>query len=274
MSLFANILGRESRLRETDTSVPSGQDSGFSGHLKELRSRAVLGLLGVLAGTIVGWALYDPIFQALQQPMLAAGEGSERIVALNFAGVGAAFSTKLKVSVFVGVVLSFPWWIYQILAFVWPGLVRREQRIVLILGIATVPLFLTGVFLAWFFVPLSIEVLTGFAPDFTATMVNAEVYFDFVLKMLLAFGVAFLLPLVMVGLMGMGIVPAHVWLGQWRWAVLLSFLFAAVASPSGDILTMSGLGLPIVMLYFSAVGIGYLWELHQLRAYSRLNTDS
>lgn len=252
-----------------DASGSVEEESGISGHLKELRSRALHVLLGVLLGTTVGWIFYDSIFQTLQQPMLAAADGSERLVSLNFAGVGTAFSTKLKVSAFVGLALSFPWWIYQLLAFVWPGLVRREQRIVLILGVATVPLFATGVILAWYFVPLSIEVLTGFAPDFTATMVNAEVYFDFVLKMLLAFGLAFLLPLVMVGLTGIGVVHSRTWLRHWRWAVLSSFLFAAVASPSGDILTMTGLGFPIVLLYFAAVGIGYLWELRQLRAYAR-----
>src|SRR5690625_8047786 len=101
------------------------------------------------------------------------------------------------------------------------------------------PLLLGGIALAWIFVQVSIEVLAGFAPAYTAIMINAEVYFDFVLKMLLSFGCAFLLPLVIVGLTEMGIVPSRTWLKGWRWAILLSFLFAAMASPSGDILTRS-----------------------------------
>src|SRR5690625_3975824 len=218
---------------------------------------------------ITGWVIYEPLFQVLQEPMVNMAKDSSRLAALNFAGVGAAFSTKLKMSAFVGVVLSFPWWMYQLAAFVWSGLLRREKRIVTVLALSALPLFFGGIALAWVFVPVSIEVLAGFAPEYTATMINAEVYFDFVLKMLLSFGVAFLLPLAIVGLTGMGIVPSRTWIKGWRWAILLSFLFAAMASPSGDILTMTGLGLPIVGLYFGAIGVGYGWELRQLRAYEK-----
>jgi len=68
----------------------------------------------------------------------------------------------------------------------------------------------------------------------------------------------------------MGIVPSRTWIKGWRWAILLSFLFAAMASPSGDVLTMMGLGLPIVALYFGAIGVGYGWELRRLRAYEKV----
>jgi len=140
---------------------------------------------------ITGWVIYEPLFQVLQEPMVNMAKDSSRLAALNFAGVGAAFSTKLKMSAFVGVVLSFPWWMYQLAAFVWSGLLRREKRIVTVLALSALPLFFGGIALAWVFVPVSIEVLAGFAPEYTATMINAEVYFDFVLKMLLSFGVAF-----------------------------------------------------------------------------------
>lgn len=238
-------------------------------HLKELRRRGLLGLIGIAVGIVFGWIIYEPLFQLLQAPMVNLASEDGRLAALNFAGVGAAFSTKLKISAFVGLAVSFPWWMYQLVAFVWTGLLRREKRIMVILALTALPLFFGGIALAWIFVPVSIEVLAGFAPAYTATMINAEVYFDFVLKMLLSFGCAFLLPLVIVGLTGMGIVPSRTWLKGWRWAILLSFLFAAMASPSGDILTMTGLGLPIVGLYFGAIGVGYGWELRQLRAYEK-----
>lgn len=243
--------------------------SGIKEQLRELRRRAFFAGLGIAAGIVVAWIFYEPLFQVLQEPMLKISRDNDRLAALNFAGVGAAFSSKLKISAFVGLMLSFPWWLYQVAAFVWPGLIRREKRIVVVLMVTALPLFFGGITLAWTFVPVSIEVLAGFAPDYTATMINAEVYFDFVLKMLFAFGLAFLLPLVIVGLTGMGIVASTTWLKGWRWAVLLSFLFAAMASPSGDILTMTGLGLPIVALYFGAVGIGYWWECRQIKNYEK-----
>ena len=246
---------------------------GLAAHLKELGTRLIYSLAGMFVGLVVAWIFYEQIFQILQEPMLKLSEEGERMVSLNFAGVGTAFSTKLKVSAIVGAIISFPWWIYQISAFIWPGLLRREKRIVVAMGLVAIPLFLTGMALAWYFVPVSIEVLTGFAPDYTATMVNTEVYFDFVLKMLVAFGMAFLVPLVMVGLIVMGLVGARSWLKGWRWAILLSFLFAAVASPSGDIITMTALGAPIVLLYFIAIGVGYIWEIKQLRSIEKLLSD-
>src|SRR5699024_11296339 len=134
-------------------------------------------------------------FQMLQEPMVNLASENDRLAALNFAGVGAAFSTKIKISAFVGLAVSFPWWMYQLVAFVWTGLLRREKRIMVTLALSALPLFFGGIALAWIFVPVSIEVLAGFAPDYTATMIKAEVYFVFVLMMLLFFVMAVLLSL-------------------------------------------------------------------------------
>lgn len=236
------------------------REDTIAGHLRELKRRIIAILIGVVLGTVIGWVVYEPLFQVLQQPLLASQQGEGRLTSLNFAGIGTAFSTQLKVSLFVGIVLSLPWIIYQVSAFVWPGLEKRERRIAIVSAAAAMPLFLSGVAIAWYFLPQSIVILTGFAPDFTSTLVNAEVYFDFILRMMGAFGLAFLLPIVMVGLMFSGLVSSGSWMRGWRWAVLVAFIFAAVASPSGDLITMTGLGLPIVALYFGAIGIGYAWE--------------
>ncbi len=243
-----------------------GVDQSLIGHLRELRSALFKILIGLLVGIVFGWIVYEPVFQFLQQPMLdIANSDGNRLVSVNFAGIGTAFTVQLKVACFIGVVVTCPWWVWQLAAFVGPGLLKRERKILIIASVVSVPLFLLGILLAWYFLPPSIRILTGFAPDFTATMVNAEVYFDFVLKMALAFGFSFLLPVVMVGLMFMGIVSSSAWLRGWRWATLLAFLFAAVASPSGDILTMSGLALPILVLYFGAIGIGAIHERRQVK---------
>lgn len=245
------------------------KEDTIAGHLRELRRRLVAVLIGVILGTVVGWIIYEPLFQVLQRPLLASQHGEGRLTSLNFAGIGTAFSTQLKVSLFVGLVLSLPWTIYQVSAFVWPGLEKRERRIAIVSAGAAMPLFLLGVAIAWYFLPQSIVILTGFAPDFTSTLVNAEVYFDFVLRMMGAFGLAFLLPILMVSLICSGLVSSRSWLRGWRWAVLVAFIFAAVASPSGDLITMTGLGLPIVALYFGAIGVGYAWEYWHVSRFAK-----
>lgn len=229
-------------------------------HLRELRTRVLLAALGLLVGGVVGWFAYTPLFEALQRPVvdLAAARGTT--VLINFAGVASSVDMQLKVGLFAGVILSSPWWIYQLWAFVTPGLTRRERRYTLGFVAAGVPLFLAGAAVAWWLLPKAVAVLTGFTPQGAANIIDAQTYLTFVMQMVLAFGVAFLLPVVMVGLTMSGVVRARTWLGGWRWAVLLSSVFAAVATPTGDVLSMMVLAVPMVVLYFVAVGIGSLTD--------------
>lgn len=238
-------------------------------HFRELRRRLALAGAGVVAGLVVGLILYEPIFQFLQYPVVQILAEDDRLVAVNFAGLGSAFTVQLKVATFTGLVVSAPWWLYQCWAYVRPGLLPRERTGALVFLGAAVPLFLAGVVCAWYFLPPSVAVLTGFAPDHTASIINAEVYFDFVLRMVAAFGLAFLLPIVMLGLTMVGVIGSATWLKGWRWAILLAFLFAALASPSGDILTMTALATPICFLYFSAVLLCWLWERRLIKRLTR-----
>lgn len=96
------------------------------------------------------------------------------------------------------------------------------------------PLFLTGAGLAWYLLPQAVAILTGFAPANTATLLSADVYFDFILRMTVAFGLSFLLPVVMAALTMMNAVETRTWLKQWRLATVIAFIFAAVATPTGD----------------------------------------
>lgn len=241
----------------------------LAGHLRELRRRLALAALGIVGGLALGIVWYEPVFQFLQYPVVQILAEGDRLVAVNFSGLGSAFTVQLKVALFTGLVVSAPWWLYQAWAFVRPGLLPRERRGALAFLAAAVPLFLGGVLCAWYFLPPSVAVLTGFAPDHTATIINAETYFDFVLRMITAFGLAFLLPLAMLGLTMMGLVGSGTWLKGWRWAILLAFLFAALASPSGDVLTMTALGTPICLLYFGATLLCRLWERRLVRRLTR-----
>lgn len=223
-------------------------------HLREASHRFLLAGLGVVVGAVLGWFLYDPIFAALQAPITTVNEAG-KTAALNFEGIATSFDIRLRVSVFVGVLVSSPWWLYQGWAFVAPGLTRRERRMALAFFAAALPLFAAGVGVAWYFLPHAVLLLTDFTPTGSVNLINASVYLAFVMQLLLAFGLAFLLPLAMVALTSLGLVRARSWIAGWRWAVLLVFTFAAVATPTPDALSMILLALPICGLYFAAVGV-------------------
>ena len=230
------------------------------GHLVELRRRVVLSALGILVGAVIGWFFYDPVFEALQKPILQAADARDAIVSINFSGLATAIDMQVKVSFFLGVLISSPWWLYQLWAFINPGLNRTERvRTYGFLG-AAIPMFLAGAAFAALMLPNAVRVLTDFTPAGATNLIDAQTYLSFVMRFVLAFGVAFLLPVVMVSLTLAGVVRARTWLRGWRWAVLLSFTFAAVMTPTPDVLSMILLALPVCGLYFVAIGVGVLHD--------------
>lgn len=234
-------------------------------HLRELRRRVLLALAGIAVMAVVGWFLYEPVFDAIQAPVLAVDDAGLN-AALTFTTPAAAFDMKVRVSLWVATFLASPWWLYQVWAYIAPGLTRSEKRRSLLFVIAGVPLFLGGAVLAWMVLPNAIRVLTQFTPEGALNYMPATDYVRFVMRVVLAFAIAFLVPLVMVLLNAIGLVSARALLGGWRWAVLLVFVFAGIASPTPDPWTMIALAVPMCALYFAAVGIA---ALHDRRAERR-----
>jgi sec-independent protein translocase protein TatC len=234
-------------------------------HLLELRKRVGRAALGLVVGGGLGWWLYPYVFSILQRPVVRLQEERGQLIALNFSGVLSAFDMQLKVSLFVGVLVSSPIWVYQLWAFITPGLTRRERLVTVGFLSAAVPLFLTGAFLAWYLLPQAVGVLTGFTPNDAANLISAQEYLTFVMRMVLAFGAGFLLPVIMVALTMVGLVEGRTWLHGWRLAVMLSFVFGAVATPTGDAISMLVLAIPITFLYFVAVTIGLLLDRRRAR---------
>lgn len=229
-------------------------------HLAELRKRVVLAAVGLLVGGVVGWVVYDPVFAALQQPLIRAGAARHGQVALNFSGVATSFDMKIKVSLFLGVLVTSPWWLYQLWAFITPGLTRKERLYAVGFLSASVPLFLVGSYLAWWALPNAVALLTEFTPKNAVNYIDAQTYLSFVMRLILAFGIAFLLPVIMVAVNFAGLVQARTWARGWRWAVMAAFVFAAVMTPTPDAITMIALALPICLLYFVAVGVAGLHD--------------
>ena len=223
-------------------------------HLREFRSRTLLSVLGLLAGAVGGWFLFDPVFNGLAQPILDLQEQGLNAT-LNFTTVAAAFDMKMRIALFIGAFISSPWWIYQMWAFIAPGLKRTEKHYVLLFTAATIPLFLAGAALGWFLLPHAVTIFISFTPDAAANFIDARTYLTFCMRLVLAFGIAFLFPVVMVILNLLGVVRGSSFLRGWRWAVVLIFTFAAFANPLPDPWTMIALGLIMVGLYYGTIGL-------------------
>jgi sec-independent protein translocase protein TatC len=238
-------------------------------HLVELRSRLVKASIGVLVGAVLGWVLAGRTMDLLFSPILKVASQRHQEIAPNFAGIATPLDMKVRIAVYLGVLLSSPWWIYQGWAFITPGLTRRERRYSIGFVAAAVPLFFAGAGFAWWAIPNVVALFTEATPHGAVNFIDAQSYLTFVMQMTLAFGLTFLLPLFMVGLNLAGIVRGRTWFKGWRWAVVIGFVFAAFATPTPDVITMFTLALPIIVLYFAAVG---LCVLHDRRADRRAQT--
>lgn len=223
-------------------------------HLRELRRRLMIALLAVLIGTIAGWILYPSAFDFLKQPYvdgiapLLERKGFDAELVLS-GGVGSAFSFRLKFALVIGLVMSAPIWIGQIWGFVLPALHRNERRWVYLLTAAGAPLFAGGVVVGYLVLPKGIEVLVSFAPESINVLLTLGDYLNFVVRTVLVFGLAAQIPLVVVMLNRLGIVSGKQLASARPWTVIGIFVFAAIATPSTDPLTMLFLAVPMVLLY-------------------------
>ncbi|HET9657168.1 MAG TPA: twin-arginine translocase subunit TatC [Kineosporiaceae bacterium] len=227
-------------------------------HLRELRTRLIKSTLAVGAGGILGWFIYLPLIEALQRPFEKISQENGTLAKLNFADVASPFNLRLKIALYVGLVIASPVWLWQLWAFIVPGLTRKEKRYALGFVAVAFPLFLSGIGLAWMVLPNAIRFFSDLTPRGSAQLISADTYLTFVTRLMLAFGFAFLVPLLLVALNLLGVVRAQALLRSWRVAVFLCFLFAAVASPSPDAGSMIALAMPMVGLYFAAVGVAWL----------------
>ena len=245
----------------------------LSGHLRELRNRLLKAAIAILFGTIVGWIFYDRIFTFLRKPFddyQAKAQAHHQVVELTLNGITSAFTLKLDVAIFVGVVLATPVWTYQLWAFLRPGLHRKERRYTLGFVCAATPLFLAGVGLAFLILPKAIDILLELTPPGVANLPTVSEYLSFVLRLALAFGLAFLMPVLVVALNFAGVLSAERLRSWWRGAVLGVFVFCAVITPTPDPWNMTLLAIPMLVLLLIAWVIAW-W--HDRRKSRRLAAE-
>jgi sec-independent protein translocase protein TatC len=226
-------------------------------HLRELRDRLVKAMLAVVAGGIVGIVFYDPILDWFIGPFTDTVERLERQqgidATINFDGIADPFTIPLQLALLTGVVLAAPVWIYQLWAFVTPGLYRNERRWATGVVLTAAPLFLGGIVLCYWLLPKGLGVILGLTPDDITNIVSFTRYFGFVIRLMLVFGIAFLLPVFVVLLNAVGVLTGSTLSNTRRWTVLGIFVFAAVATPTADPITMIMLAVPMWALFEAAV---------------------
>ena len=233
-------------------------------HLVELRRRLIISAIAVVVGMVAGYLLADLVLDALRTPMTLVAQ--EHNASINYTNITQAFDLKLRIAFTVGLVLSAPVWLFQIWAFIVPGLTRKEKKYGFGFFFAAVPLFFAGCFAGWYVWPHIVELMVGFASSEDSVFLTASDYLDFVLKLVVVVGIAFVLPVFLVLLNFAGILQGVSILKSWRVAILTITLFTAIATPAADVISMFLLAIPMVLLYLSAAGIAIL---HDRRAAKR-----
>lgn len=243
-----------------DSSAPARGRMSLGSHLRELRRRIYISAVSIVLGAVIGWFLSDAVLALLREPIYVIAESQDRIATLNYDAITSAFDLKLQIAITLGIVFSSPVWLYQLWAFFIPGLTKTEKAYSLGFFLSAIPLFIAGCAAGWLVFPHIVELMTGFAPENDTTIINAKIYFDFVLKLVLVVGIAFVLPVFLVLLNFAGVISAKSIIKSWRVAILLIMLFTAIATPAADVLSMFLLAIPMVGLYFAAAFVAWLHD--------------
>ncbi|MCZ4506707.1 twin-arginine translocase subunit TatC [Streptomyces sp. ActVer] len=245
-------------------------------HLRELRNRLVKSLLAVIVTTIVSLMFYKDIIQFFTDPILRAvgcglsfaelqETGTSTCARIVQNGLLSPFTLALSVSFTSGVVLASPVWLYQLWGFVAPGLHKNEKKYSLGIVAAGFPLFLMGAYFAYWSLPKMAEVMLQFSIIGSDNQLPLDELIQLIMRMIIVFGLAFQLPLLLVMLNFGGIVSGARMLGWWRGMIMSITLFAAIATPSTDPISMLALAGPISVLYFVATGVALLNDRRRAR---------
>ncbi len=269
----ARIVG-ERFVRSRRQQNPEGR-MPLTDHLRELRNRVIKIALALAAGMTAGFIFFGQAWHVIERPLCSAairGHSGCRTLGVNqlvLDGPLDSFYLRVKVALIAGVIVSCPVWLYQIWAFVTPGLHAREKRwSYLFLG-AAVPLFGAGITACYLSLGRSMHYLLGLTPGGVQNLIQVDQYMSFVMAMMLAFGLAFEVPLLLV-MLNLARILTHERFRKWRRVLIFGvFLIAGMANPSPDPVTMLILGGACAVLVEAAEVI--VWSNDRRRA--RLHPD-
>jgi sec-independent protein translocase protein TatC len=268
------VLARASRSANPDARMP------LLDHIRELRSRVFKAMLAMCLGAIGGWFLYPRVWSFIQRPYCklhvsnAITQG--KTCQLYVTGLFDAFFLHLQLAIVVGVIISSPLWMYQLWAFIAPGLYARERRWAYYFAGSAVPLFATGGVIAYFAMTKGLRFLIYMVPQHVVPLITISTYLSYAELMLLIFGIAFELPLVVV-LLNLSGVLTHQRFRKWRRMIIFAiFAFAAVMTPSPDPISMLLLAVPCVALVEAAELFAWAHDRRKARrgpSYPGLSAD-
>jgi sec-independent protein translocase protein TatC len=232
-------------------------------HLEELRHRIVICLWAIGLAAVVAWFLYPPVKEFLRAPYCDFTQANPTLSPI--AGCNLVFTSpvdamlvKMKTVFFIALGLALPVLLYQLWAFIVPGLTSREKKWSVPFVLSSFLLFLLGAAVAFWTMPKALGFMLGFAGEGVVPLLSFDKYLSFVFLVTLAFGVSFLLPVLLVFLELVGVVTPQ-WLAKYRrYAFFVIMLFAAIITPSSDPYSMLGLGIPMYLFYEAAIIIGRL----------------
>lgn len=267
-------MSRFARAEKADPTAPMS----LIEHLAELRMRVIRAGLAVLLGAVLVVAFYDMVLGWLTQPYLDlcrrqvegyCGPSYDPVtdsVSLVFLDPVEGLTTRLRVAFYGGMVLAMPVVLWQLWRFVVPALHKTEKRYAVSFVASSVVLFLIGGFIAFTTLERALEFLIDWAGADVEGVFQVSPYIKLVTLMVVAFGVGFTIPVMLVFLQLLGVLTPQALLGAWRYAIVGTFLIAAAITPSGDPISLLALSVPMVVLYFVAILIGRIAQRRRLRA--------
>jgi sec-independent protein translocase protein TatC len=234
----------------------------LAGHLIELRNRLMIAAAAIAVAMVVAYFLTEPFMELITQPVrdLAEARGEEANIEVMFTTVTGAFDLKLRMMFAIGLLLAAPVWLWQIWAYIMPGLSRKEIRYTLAFLGAAIPLFFAGVTTGMLVMPNIVKLMAEFLPEGTAALYDAKYYYDFVLKLLLIVGISYVLPVFLVALNFAGVMSGRAILRAWRVAVVIAVVVAAIATPPADVVSTFLLAGILIVLFFAAAGLSLLFD--------------
>ncbi len=247
--------------------VGPGGRMALADHLRELRARILRVALFLVVGTTVAWFFYHQLFNLILAPYNDARAmlGSKVDTKPVITGAAAPLMLQLKISTLAAVVIGSPYWLYEIWAFILPGLHPHERRWTRAFAAVAGPLFVAGVGIGYYVLPKGLQVLLSFTPSNVQNLLEFDQYFTFFTRMLLVFGVAFEIPLFVVLLNLAGVVPGRALTTYRPWIIVGVFVFAAVATPSTDPFSMLMLAIPMTVLFMVSEAIARLVDRRRAR---------
>lgn len=231
-------------------------DMSLLGHLSELRTRLMRSVLAIVIGAIVVYIFNEPIFNFLADPYCDLQEANGSECEFLIRSPTENFSVVLSLSGYGGLLLALPVILYQMGKFVLPGLYPSERKVLLPFFAASVLLLLGGLVGGYLLMPKTLSVLEGFGPDSFTELFSPSDYIGFFIKMLLAFGIAAELPLVLIFLQLVGVVSTSTLRRNRRIAIVAVVILSAIVTPTGDPFTLAVLAVPMYLFYEVALIVG------------------